>query len=522
MSSLKFPQLTLPQHPQRVGLCLAILALVMRLPYFFEAVIDWDESTFILLGQSVVDGHLPYTELLDAKPPLLWTSFALFIWLFGKTVVSIRLAGTICVVLTAYLTYLIGRQIWNHHIGVISGILCVIVTGLSSSGQAVMSEHIALVPLMASLTLLITRHNTLRNLFVVGAFLTTASLIRLNLVYVVVAVGLAIAFYPPMTSNQLARYRVYQSLAYALGGVTVLSLTFIPYLMVGQDDIWWSGVVRTSLSYSNSQNTILITLIQQIGTFLLILIGRPSIAFSGVAILVWLGGLFQIYQTSINWKKLPTFQQRNILILFINLISIEVSILASGIFHPHYMIQFNPIFALFATVFIQELLLTQYQYTIKKFTIFVLLVACIHISSKYVVLGYEVIYNNRLLYGSAYQIAQFLKQENLNKEPVLLLDNHLVYWLTNTKPLSAAMTHPSNINKEFLLKTWFGKDASTATELSKIMTQKPKFIIGDDIASFFNEPVQTQFALIVSKHYKFVKKIDTAEVFQRSDPKSSP
>src|SRR5437899_2303518 len=38
-------------------------------PFFFTG-IDGDESTFILTAQSVLDGHLPYTDFWDIKPPV--------------------------------------------------------------------------------------------------------------------------------------------------------------------------------------------------------------------------------------------------------------------------------------------------------------------------------------------------------------------------------------------------------------------------------------------------------------------
>ncbi len=44
----------------------------MRLPFFFPAVIDWDESTYVLMGQSILDGHVPSIEQWDDKPPLAY------------------------------------------------------------------------------------------------------------------------------------------------------------------------------------------------------------------------------------------------------------------------------------------------------------------------------------------------------------------------------------------------------------------------------------------------------------------
>jgi len=45
------------------------LSMLLRLPFSFVSVIDWDESTFIIMGQEILDGHLPYTRLWDFKLP---------------------------------------------------------------------------------------------------------------------------------------------------------------------------------------------------------------------------------------------------------------------------------------------------------------------------------------------------------------------------------------------------------------------------------------------------------------------
>lgn len=525
LSKSKFRRFRLPQNPQWVFLCLALLALAMRLPYFFEAVIDWDESTFILLGQSVVDGNLPYTELLDVKPPLLWICFALFILVFGKTVVSIRLAGSVCVALTAFFTYLIGRKIWDNNIGVISAILFIIVTGLSPGGEAVMSEHVALLPLMAGLSLLIEKKNTLWTIFFASALITSASLIRLNLAYIAIAVGLVLLFCPPNNFNREVKLKViiYRGIAYALGGVSVVFLTMIPYLILRQEQIWFSGVITASLSYSSVQKNLLATLSEQITAIWNILLGRTSIALIGMAILVWLGGICQIFLTLIYWKRLNIFQRTAIILLLLTLLSIEISVLKGGFFHSHYLIQFNAILSLFAAVLIKNALLSsRYRRIVTTFIILVFVVAFIHVSLKYVSLGKKIVSNHRILHGSAYQIAEFLEQENGNRQPVLLLSSHLAYWLTNSKPLTPTMAHPSNLNKEFLLKAWLGEEASTATELSKILSQQPKFIIGEQLDSFFKkDTVQEEFNRTIHEHYTFVKKINQEEIYKRIDSAGS-
>src|SRR5205809_700443 len=48
-----------------VAATLCVLALLIRLPWFFVDVIDIDEGAFVLMGRSLADGRLPYTEVWD-------------------------------------------------------------------------------------------------------------------------------------------------------------------------------------------------------------------------------------------------------------------------------------------------------------------------------------------------------------------------------------------------------------------------------------------------------------------------
>src|SRR4029077_301931 len=125
-----------------------------RFPFYFASVIDWDESTFILMGQNLLDGNLPYVELWDNKPPLAFAFFAPVI-LFWKSIVAVRIAGTICVFITAYFTYRIGTRIWHREVGLLAAIFSVVSTSLLPAGQATMTEIIALVPTMSALLILL-------------------------------------------------------------------------------------------------------------------------------------------------------------------------------------------------------------------------------------------------------------------------------------------------------------------------------------------------------------------------------
>jgi 4-amino-4-deoxy-L-arabinose transferase-like glycosyltransferase len=101
----------LHNFPVRLGRELGILAfifalaLAIRFPFFFPAVIDWDESTFIIIGQSTVDGFLPNEIAWDVKPPFVFWWFGAAIELFGHSIPAVRFAGFLWLVLSAYLLF---------------------------------------------------------------------------------------------------------------------------------------------------------------------------------------------------------------------------------------------------------------------------------------------------------------------------------------------------------------------------------------------------------------------------------
>ncbi|MDJ0591360.1 MAG: glycosyltransferase family 39 protein [Pleurocapsa sp. MO_226.B13] len=292
-----------------IAIYLLLISLASRLPFFFVDVINWDESTFILMGQSVLDGHLPYTELWDIKPPLAFVSYALLIALLGKSIISIRLGGVISVFLTSWLVYAIAENIWRRRAGILAATLFIVLSALIPDGQAIMTEHMALLPLMAGLAVLVLNRSTLRVLLVAGILLTIATLIRLNLAYVVVSVGLWILF-----SHFKPKLKTFwRVLAYCCGSFGTIFLTYIPYLVTGNGEIWLSSVILAPLGYSSSQENVWKTFQAQINFILasisplqeinnllpdrsivpefLLPARELPVELVGISLLVWLAGL---------------------------------------------------------------------------------------------------------------------------------------------------------------------------------------------------------------------------------------
>lgn len=218
-----------------VLLFLLLLCFIVRFPFFFPAVISWDESTLILMGQSVLDGQLPYVTLWDNKPPLSFLIYAFIIGLFGKSVVAVRVGGLLFVTATAYLTFVLGKTVWSHRAGLIAAILCIFFVSTARSGQATMTETIAILPIMGALSLLVVKKHDISVLFAVGFLFGIASLVRMNLAYAALFVGAFLLF---RFLQNPARRNFLGLSAYAAAGITTLLLSALPYLFANHGKLW--------------------------------------------------------------------------------------------------------------------------------------------------------------------------------------------------------------------------------------------------------------------------------------------
>ena len=99
------------------------LAFVLRSSTFFHSVENWDESQFLLVARSLLDGHAPYTEIWERKPPGIFVLFAVAQLVFGRSVAAIRILGCLAVAASSVLLFLIGRSLKNPTAGLLAGIL---------------------------------------------------------------------------------------------------------------------------------------------------------------------------------------------------------------------------------------------------------------------------------------------------------------------------------------------------------------------------------------------------------------
>lgn len=492
-------------------LLLSITVLV-RLPWFFPSVINWDEGTYILMGQSVLDGNLPYMGFWEMKPPLAHFFYGSFIALFGKTIISIRFAGALCISIISFFTYLIGKKICNFNVGIYSSILFIFSTIYIPGGQSTMTEFVALVPLIGLLYFLVSKENlTTKDFFLTGILIATASMIRTNLIFVTIPLGL---FFLIILKNKKLLEIIKCNFFYVLGFFLIIFFTFVPYLVVGSKEVWLNNVILTPIKYSSSQLTILESL-----THYFYFLSRTFINFDSNSLInffLWIISISGIVFISINWKKFLTIKEKSLLIIIIFFFSILFSILKSGAGHPHYLIQIFPLLSVISIFFL--------NYTLKNKKKIILIVAIFSISifsipivKEYIPLIKKVFLNEELEVDPVMEIKKFMKKENKNNESVYFLTDHIIYWFTNTRPLTVATSHPSNIAKEFLLNEMLGEKTSSKREMVRILNKKPKYIVKKKKVFYLENRIAANSLLeeTLYTEYEVIKKIQGRLIYKK-------
>jgi hypothetical protein len=482
-----------------------LISLLSRFPYFFHGDIDWDESTFILLGQSVLDGHLPYTDVLDVKPPLLWYGFAMLIVLGGKTFVGIRTLGSIVVATIAYFSYRIAGYLWGSQTGWISGISWIILISLAAGGQAILSEHLALLFLGASFTILVIYSQEFISFFSAGILVAMATLVRLNLAYTWVCLGLYFLIKVFTKNNCDSKQKLYlktrnksiKCIAFIVGGLTTLSIMILPYVLTKNLFSLYTGFIRASLSYTeqNSTSSVLWSQFQKV-IFL-----NPSVAAIVLSVLIfWALG---VHGNSVlqHRKTLNTSQLDFYTLIAVFILSIEVSIIRTGVFYSHYNIQFLFFISLLIAKPIEQIIHCSVSFSktsllfkwLKPYLKFSLGCILLHYLLQYGLILTLLINKGTPFYGASFYITKVIQEQQVQGEPLWIQTNHLAYWLTDSQPVISSVVHPSNINKPFLLKAWYGEKASSLTELQKIIDRKPTLIVSNGaIETYFINNPETQ------------------------------
>jgi hypothetical protein len=416
--------------------------------------------------------------------------------------------------IVAILVYFCAKIFTHATAAFLSAIATALGISVLSAGQAVMSEHVAIVPLTAALAVLFLRPKPgLKATFAIAILLTTAALMRLNLGYSVLILGFYLILQHLPDWTRMVR----QAVSYSLGSFLVCFLTFFPYWLTGNSKLWWLSVIVAPLNYSDSQ------------------LGGPQIfdrlkdglitssqnhMIFGITLVLWVGGTLGIILAV--FPKNKRFYSRSYPAIALGLltISILVSILETGAAHQHYLIQLVPCLGLGVAVLWQtisrNIILDR---VLVGLTLVLLLSSLTPILTEYRIVGGRLWAGDSLQVGPAYDIAAYFREQEAEDEPIYMMSDHIVYWFLDSEPLTPATTHPSTLSREYILDVIYGVESSPESEIAKVFAAEPKFVVKERFVRYLlsgnMRPVKTFLDRELANHYEQVAQIGGRLIYRR-------
>ncbi|WP_165819346.1 ArnT family glycosyltransferase [Flagellimonas aquimarina] len=472
-----------------VFLILFLVALVIRFPFFFRDYIDRDESTFIIMAQSWVDGFLPYTKLWDLKPPITFLFFAVVISVFGKSFIAIRLAGVVLVVITALFTYKIGTKITSKKVSFWSAVFCVFLQSLFGSLQGVMSEHICTMFFVLGVYILLSKQH-LAWYFFTGILFGLSVMSKLNMAYALLAIGV---YFIWKAFHEKQLWHGFQRL-FVMGVAFVLLVvsTAIPYYLQGDITIWWQSIFEAPLAYSGSkQHSFLKTL-----PFVFIILG---LLYTGFAL------------------KLIDSRSKQLQLLTVITIGILLSFMQAGKVNGHYLIQLYPFIIVPVGMAVSRFPIINKKYNGIVVVLLVLLPMEAYL--EYVNVVSNKMEKGTFFNGEGIDVPRYIVENEIETKNIFFTEYHIGYWVLNETPPTKASTHPSSITRDELFPFMKNPRKTGMEELRYILeVVQPKTIVARKGKKIFDKKLEdfnSYIDVYLENNYALVKTIEGGLIYQR-------
>ena len=408
--------------------------------------VNGDESTYIIMGSHVLEGHLPYLELFENKPPGIFFALASVMSIFGENLLAVRFFGTFCLLVSAIAGYAIAiRQTTPLIAGASMAVFCALT--FKTDFQPTMTEHLTIALMMPACWLLVARRNQFWGAFLVGVLLSAATLTRMNIAFVVLAVGGFYVWRFVRPRPDVPRLAI---AAYGLGGALPLASLLLVYWLVDGLDVFVLAVFRVPLHYA-SHGEMAAIMLEQVSNWRAFVQEDPYI-FLPATLLIGTG----LATHAISRGKGLLFGDNGLLLLVLGAVSL--SILRGGAAWGHYLLQALPLVLLLAAAGFERLT-TRRLGALLFLGLYVLTVGASLArfggsSVEQVRQGLAVSLRSHAD-GSTHQAdlrtaAELILEDQCCGELVYAPRDHLIYWYLKQRPLSVVV-HPSTVNNPAIM-----------------------------------------------------------------------
>jgi hypothetical protein len=469
-----------------------LIAFFVRAQTYGNPVIEFDEQFYLLMGDRMLHGALPYVDIWDRKPIGLFLLFAAFRWvggLFGGDgVLSYQLAATLCVALTARCISAIATRLSAPPFGAYCAGAGYIIWLNLLQGEGGQASVFYTLPMTAAGWLILgicqnsqqTKHGIGGTGFAAMALIGIAIQIKYTVVFEGAVMGLWLLF--------AARQRGALWTSVAAMGCGWAFVALVPTVAAmayfagrGQLDAFlfanfWSGFARAPLPVGASARHLL-----------------SDIAIISLLIVAAIKGLEALRPTATSYCFVLSW-----------IASATFAILIFGTFSPHYFIPLLPPLLMAAAPFFSAN---------RRFGIASIITALI---SGQVLVGY-------LIWSKGGRAQAQAMAEAIGPVPHCLYvhDGYPILYLLTQSCLPSRFVFPGHLNTATEANA-LGID--TVAEVKNILARMPDAIVTDRPAfSQGNPATQKLVESALSQHYRLVLKLRTGKaryrlVYRRRSP----
>ena len=502
---------------------LAVLVLLTQSGALVHEVLNWDESTFMLLGSDLRDGTLPYIERFDNKPPMIFFIYAGWMSVFGETVMSARLLGDFSMWLIAVTVFLIARR---HVDDLAAGAAAALYVSIHAvePGFHTAAGFPAMAMVMVALYLLLVyplRHSAV---LCAGVLIGIAVLTRTNLAYLALASGLWIAALGLGWPGRFGFMRM-SPFIYGAGGLIPLGLILAIFAYGGALHELWLASVEVALSYSKEWETGAIRAgIGHVYQWMHSMSETPLLhgpflvaTLLGVVATLWPRSLARESEPDAG----PGLTLMDWALIWVFLISIQWSILQSGSVYKHYWQQFFPLTCLFVAVLIGRL---------KGHAVWRGLALALVAVPILAGLGRMGPSSVQVLTKPGYATDQYdilaashiLEDMMEPGDRVWALTHHLILQYLDLPTVSRVTAHPSNITRASITTPLEDAGYIQPNELERVMNSLPEFILSNADGHPYYFPDRALIPAYLEAHYELVHATPVITIYKLKQDQSRP
>jgi hypothetical protein len=384
--------------------------------------------------------------------------FALFIGTFGRSITALRIGGVLCVWAASSILYVGAARLWGRAAGWTAALVVIVGCATLPSGQATMTEHLALVPLSVVLIGLLKGGLDRGRILALGGVAGLVTLIKADTASLAIAATIIVALDHGEGRWPARKARV---ALFAAGVCLPFLATVATYAASGHVGILRTTLLDASFAYvtQTSVRGGRWSIIELIWTRLLSPQAIPgALAVGGIILIFGHGGE----------------ARRRAAILVGVFIALFTGLVVAGQGFSHYLLVEMPVVGVSAGALFHVLWRRRGRLAMAVLLLLTLLAPLGDLARRYVILIRA--RGTATVEDPAQRVARYLVERGAAGRYVFLDGLHIAGWLSRAKPPSKYV-HPSNLRRLALLRAVDGPSASIETELLNILAKRPVFLV---------------------------------------------